>query len=76
MVIRQRVSGQIPSVYGSHSIGSGSYTWSIKLKAEIDWICIGIIEDTPEILRKFEKDNDYYENFNSRSKLILDQALK
>lgn len=50
----------ITSVYGSHSLSSGSHEWMIRLKTKITWICIGIIEDTNEILLKYQRDNDYY----------------
>ena len=52
-----------PSMYGSHSIGSGSYQWTITIKRNVDWICVGIIEDKHKILQKFLTENDYdYEN--------------
>ena len=48
------------STFGCHSIDKGSYEWKIKFISDVQWCCIGIIEDTQEILKTYQNDNDYH----------------
>ena len=48
------------STFGCISIDKGSYEWKIKFISSVQWCCIGIIEDTPEILKQYQNDNDYH----------------
>ena len=48
------------SIYGKKSIDKENYSWKLKLKNEIDWICIGVIEDNPQILKEYLNSNQFY----------------
>ena len=47
------------SIYGSHNVDQGSYSWKIKFVTDIRWICFGIINDDEEVLEKYRYRNDY-----------------
>ena len=52
------------SIYGSLSIDRGSYSWRIRYKTKIQWICIGVIRDNPEILKQFQRSNRYIDSYH------------
>ena len=53
--------GGMRSLYGCQSISKGTHSWQIKFITKVEWICIGIIEDKPEILQKYRyHDISYY----------------
>ena len=39
------------SIYGCEVIESGVYSWKIRFITEIEWICIGIVEDDKQTLQ-------------------------
>ena len=49
------------SMYGCHGVDKGSYSWTITFKKDIEWACIGVIEDDPEVLKRFQHSYDYDE---------------
>ena len=52
----------IASVYGCHSIDKGSYSWEMVLRrpSHPGWFCVGLIEDTPDILQNYTGSCTYY----------------
>ena len=52
------------SIYGSHSVRTGSHSWSIRFKTNVKWFCIGIIYDDPEILKQYQDNNGYKKTDN------------
>ena len=42
--------------YGCNVIESGVFSWKIKFLCDLDWICIGIIEDDIDVLKRFMSD--------------------
>ena len=54
------VSSIYVTLYGSHSAKSGEYEWRLNIKSVGEaGICIGVIEDEEENLKKHHKDFDY-----------------
>ena len=47
------------SAFGSHIVESGIYSWIIKLNTDIDWICIGVIQNDEKILKEYVNSADY-----------------
>ena len=48
-----------PAAFGSYVVKSGIFSWIIKCKTDINWMCIGIIEDDQSLLNKHINDADY-----------------
>ena len=57
-----KLKEDVASIFGIQSITKGSFEWRIKFITDINWICIGIIKDDPEILRKYLTENEYARN--------------
>ena len=55
-------SGAQRSFYGCYSVEEGVYEWIIRFNTEMSWICIGIIEDDQELLKKHAKEGNRYKD--------------
>ena len=58
----QNITRRIESIYGQQSVSNGCYSWRIRFNSKINWICIGIIEDKPEILQRYKTSSTYAYN--------------
>ena len=47
------------SVYGTHSVGQGIYSWQLKFKSDNVSLRIGIIEDDEDMLLKYSNTSLY-----------------
>ena len=61
-IVTAGTSASYASIYGCLGIDKGSYTWQVKLKSEVRWFCMGIIEDDDNILTKYRDGCGYVLN--------------
>ena len=47
------------SLFGSKIVESGTFKWSLKLKSQITWGCIGIIKNDKSIIEESKWSNNY-----------------
>ena len=62
------------SVYGSHSICKGTYSWTLRFNTMINSMVIGIIEDNEEILKKVLNENCNESAFASYGRWIINKS--
>lgn len=50
---------EVASIYGCLSISEGSHSWKIKLVTKAECISIGVIDDDPKVLTRYNDNNTY-----------------
>ena len=57
--VKRMVKNQHLTIYGRHSVQKGLFEWRLMVKSVNSGICIGIIEDKDEYLKKHIKNYNY-----------------
>lgn len=54
------------TLFGSHSVDAETFTWKLKFNTTINWITIGVIKDSPDILEAGKNTHCFGFNYNER----------